>query len=114
MTIARHYRIRIGRQPESNYAQDHAIFRACTSVSVPQARSFPALPYGLRELRWFESRPAILSNFRNQWIAIKDDGVLASATTPLELRDQLRNRGIQDAFLIHVPADLGKWDNLIA
>jgi hypothetical protein len=46
-----------------------------------------------------------LAEYRGQWVAIKNDSVVAHGATPTEVLSQLRQLGIEDAALDRVPED---------
>ena len=57
---------------------------------------------GWRELHWFEANKAKLTNYEGLWIAVYEDGVVASALTAEEVVDQVSQLGLSDCLVVKV------------
>jgi hypothetical protein len=68
---------------------------------------------GLEELVWFQQNRGELAAYQNRWIAILGRGIVAFGDSMREVRDQLRDRNLRDALVLHVPEDVARREYFI-
>ena len=69
---------------------------------------------GVREARWLAENQRALQNYRNLWIGVLGDAIVASGASFDEVYDDVAKRGMADVLIQHVPDNPDKWSHLIA
>ena len=69
---------------------------------------------GVRELKWLSENLHLLQNYRNQWIGVFGEEIVASGTSFDKVYEQAAARGLADVLIEYIPDEPSKWDRLIA
>lgn len=73
------------------------------------------IPSGERELAWYlRNRQQLSGSFKNRWIAIRNQAVIASGTSFQQVYQVLVNEKINNALVQFVPSYPGADDTLVA
>jgi len=87
------------------------IYGGATDTHPWKRRPQPAA--GVQELRWFHENLAQLAGYENRWVALLGQQIVAYGGSIEEVHGELHRRGIYDALVVLVPADVERREYFI-